>query len=256
MSIRLLLTNDDGFDAPGLEASWNAAEKVWPGCSTVIAPHECFSAKSHATTTHPEQPLQVRDLVHNSMKGHIIEGFPADCVRVGLKGLELDKGQKTILISGINPGGNLGMDIYYSGTVAAAREAVALGYSAVAVSVYMRKEIPMHWPTLTDWTSEVFRSLKDRLEGDTPTFWNVNMAALPEGTPMPRIRFVPASTDPLAVRFTQKEPNDTRSFRYSGSYQDRPQKPDTDVNIVFSGGIAVTPLRLDVTDQSLLDTLR
>lgn len=253
---KVFLTNDDGYDAPGLLAAWEAVERVWPGRGVVIAPNQCFSAKSHATTTHPDSPLEVHDLVHPEMKGVVIKGYPADCVRVGLKGLDFGHGDRPLLIAGINPGGNLGIDIYYSGTVAAAREAAALGCSAVALSAYKQKEVEFDWVTLSEWASEVLRILKGRLELDPPTLWNVNLAGLPKGSAMPEIQFVPASIDPLAVAFTREPSNERPSLTYSGCYQDRPRHPGTDVEVVLSGGIAVTPLRLDVTDESLLDTFR
>ncbi len=252
---KVLLTNDDGYDFPGLLASWEAVERLWPGAAHIVAPGQCFSAKSHATTTHPDSPLIVRDLDHPRMAGVIVEGYPADCVRVGLKGLGPREKDRPLWISGINPGGNLGIDIYYSGTVAAAREAVALGCSAVALSVYKQKKIEIDWESITLWVIEVLRVLKPRLEEDEPTLWNVNMAGLEKGTSMPEIQFVPASTDPLEIAFSRAQSNDQTELTYCGCYQDRPRKPGTDVDIVLSGGIAVTPLRLDVTDESLLDTL-
>ncbi|MCA9428260.1 MAG: 5'/3'-nucleotidase SurE [Candidatus Omnitrophica bacterium] len=256
MITQVYLTNDDGFDAPGLLASWEAVEIVWPNLARVVAPHQCFSAKSHATTTHPDSLLEVRDLEHPTMKGVIVEGYPADCVRVGCRGLEEAREGRPLWVAGINPGGNLGIDIYYSGTVAAAREAAALGCPAVSLSVYKQKRVDIDWESVTQWAVEVLRVLKPRLEESPSTLWNVNMAGLDKGSAMPEIQFVPASTDPLDVAFTQNENNGTRRFTYSGCYQDRPRKRGTDVDVVLSGGIAVTPMRLDVTDESLLDTLR
>ena len=253
---QVFLTNDDGYDAPGLLASWNAVVRVWPNLARVVAPNQCFSAKSHATTTHPDSPLRVRDLNHPEMEGVIVEGYPADCVRVGCAALNGGKDEKTLWVAGINPGGNLGIDIYYSGTVAAAREAVALGCPAVALSVYKQRGIDIDWETITDWATVILSKLKPDLEEGIPALWNVNMAGLPKGEAMPEIQFVPASIDPLEISFRQNTNNGARDFTYSGCYQDRPKKKGTDVEVVLSGGIAVTPLRLDVTDEALLDTPR
>lgn len=253
---RILLTNDDGYDAPGLYAAWQAVEAVWPGCGVVIAPDRCHSAKSHATTTHPESPLVVEPLDHPAMRGCVIGGYPADCARVGLRGLDLPEAERTILVSGVNPGGNLGIDVYYSGTVAAAREAAALGVSAVALSAYIRRENPIDWETIADWAAVVLRTLKERLESEPTTLWNVNMAALPKGEAMPPISYVPVSTDPLAVSFRREEEDGRSAYVYTGPYQNRPKRAGTDVETVLSGGIAVSPLRLDATDETLLDTLR
>ena len=115
---RILVSNDDGIDAPGLQALREAAEQF--GEVTVVAPEAGLSGCSHQVTT--DQPLRIslRELGRFS-----INGMPADCVRVGLQHLQPDTAW---VLSGINAGGNLGADVHYSGTVAAVREAVLHGW--------------------------------------------------------------------------------------------------------------------------------
>ena len=116
--MRILLTNDDGIDAPGLEALRQAAAPL--GEVVLVAPLDTLSGCSHRVTT--DHPVRV----HERGPGrYAIDGTPADCARVGLYGLARDAAW---VLSGVNAGGNLGADVWHSGTVAAAREAVLHGW--------------------------------------------------------------------------------------------------------------------------------
>ena len=252
MTRPVLLTNDDGYEAEGLLALWRAAREVFGGNVFVAAPRQCWSAKSHATTMHPREGIRIDDLEHAEMRGKVVSAYPADCVRVALCGLDLFAGETPLVLSGINPGANAGIDLYYSGTAAAAREAAALGCPAVAFSVLIRPEIDLDWKTMTDWTIHVLGLLEPEIRGEGPILWNVNFPALPPGSPPPPVRFVPMSTDPHPIAY---EPHRTeeKSLSYKGPYYLREQRPGTDVEAVFSGFVSVTPLALDLTDWNRLD---
>ncbi len=133
--MRLLLTNDDGWDAPGLAALKTLAAQL--GEVYVLAPRDPHSYAGHRVTT--EDPLE---LVETGPQQFSLSGTPADCVRVAL--VELFPAIDWVL-SGINRGGNLGADIFTSGTVAAAREAALLGKRAIAISQYVQKGMPLDW---------------------------------------------------------------------------------------------------------------
>ncbi len=139
--MRLLLTNDDGIDAPGLRALEEAARHL--GEAVVVAPEEVQSGCSHQVTTHG--PIRVREV---SPGRYALDGTPADCVRIGLQHVVPDAAW---VLSGINMGGNLGADVYHSGTVAAAREAVLHGWPAVALSHYRRRDVPIDWDRAIRW---------------------------------------------------------------------------------------------------------
>src|SRR5262245_33170408 len=133
--MKLLLTNDDGIDAPGLEALGRAAAAL--GQIVTVAPCHGHSGCSHRVTT--DQPLRVR--AHRPDRW-AVEGTPADCVRVGLHALAPDAAW---VLAGLNDGGNLGADVHLSGTVAAVREGVLLGRPGVAVSHYRRGGRLIDW---------------------------------------------------------------------------------------------------------------
>src|SRR5438128_9495066 len=147
--MRLLLTNDDGILAPGLQALFKTALQL--GDPVVVAPVEALSGCSHRVTT--DGPL----LVERREPGrYALDGTPADCVRVGLHRLAPDS---TWVLSGINAGGNLGADVWHSGTVAAAREAVLHGWPSIALSQYRKKALAFDWDRSVSWVARLVREI-------------------------------------------------------------------------------------------------
>lgn len=227
----LILTNDDGLDAPGLQALYEATEHV--GKRSVIAPVDPWSSRSHAVTT--DRALRI--LVHDD--GRVgVAGTPADCVRLGLH--HLAPGAQWVL-SGINAGGNLGADIYHSGTVAAAREAVLHGRPAVALSHYWARGRPIDWPQAARWAARVLTLLLAQ-PWEPGTFWNVNLPHPEPGSPDPPIIECPLDPSPLPLRFHIEGD----SARYTGDYQTRARQPGCDVDLCFRGHITLTCVPLFV----------
>ena len=150
--MNLLLSNDDGIDAPGLEALRCAALTI--GEPVVVAPASPQSGVSHAVTAHGPLRIEAR-----GEKRFAVYGTPADCTRIGL--LKLVPDAKWVL-SGINHGGNLGADVHYSGTVAAVREAVLHGWPGVAVSHYRRDKMEFDWQRAASWVARVLRELRPK----------------------------------------------------------------------------------------------
>lgn len=253
MTTPILLTNDDGYDAPGLKALWECA--VAFGDCQVAAPATPWSVRSHATTVDPKAPIKVSPLALDGMRGVVVDGYPADCTRVGLLGIDLFQGKRPLVLAGINGGANVGVDAFYSGTLAAAREAVALGCSAIALSLLTSKELIHDWDRTSRWAKKVLEWLIPLALENTPTLWNVNLPCRPNPPDAPEIRIVPMSTDPLAVAFKPHN-GDPRVLAYSGPYYDRHARPGTDVEALFSGAITVTPMSLDHTHHGLLESTR
>src|SRR5258708_2791315 len=176
--MRLLLTNDDGIAAPGIEALFEAAAKV--GDPVVVAPLNALSGCSHRVTTEGPIRIERRQLAH-----YAVDGTPADCVRVALHHLAPDTAW---VLSGINAGGNLGADVYHSGTVAAVREAVLHGWPGIALSQYIKRTLPLDWDRAAQWVVPVLRELMGR-PLMTGTFWNINLPHLEPGAPAPEVVF-------------------------------------------------------------------
>ncbi|MEB3213536.1 MAG: 5'/3'-nucleotidase SurE [Leptolyngbyaceae bacterium] len=226
-----ILTNDDGIDAPGIAALREAVIQAGIPDSVIVAPHAHQSGCSHQLTR--GRPLTID---RRSDRAIAIDGTPADCTRVAASYLYPDT---RFVLSGINAGGNLGADIYVSGTVAAVREAALLRIPGIAFSQYIKRPQPIDWAIATRLTIRVLKELIDHpwKEG---TFWNVNLPSVAPGDPDPDIVFCQLCTQPLPL----DHECDGRIFQYVGDYSLRPRTAKADVEVCFSGNIAVTQLQL------------
>jgi 5'-nucleotidase len=229
--MNFLLSNDDGIDAPGLNALLTAARDF--GNPVVVAPATPQSGMSHRVTWENSVRLEPRG--ENQFAVH---GTPADCTRLGL--LRVAPDTKWVL-SGINEGGNLGADVYYSGTVAAVREAVLHGWPGIAFSHYIRAgKHGLDWPRAARWTARVLTELLPR-PVEPGLFYNVNFPDFASGEPEPPVVFCPLDSHPLPLSYRHEENGE---HFYDGHYHSRQRNPGTDVDTCFSGSIAVTAIRL------------
>jgi 5'-nucleotidase len=227
--MKLLLTNDDGIDAPGLAALLRAAREI--GDPLVAGPLEQFSGCSHRVTT--DQPVRIERRADNVFA---IDGTPADCVRLGLHSLSTDI---QWVLAGINSGGNLGTDVHLSGTVAAVREGVLHGWPGIAVSHYRRQGGDFNWDRAVVWLVPLLRDLTTRPHR-RGTFWNINLPDPVADAPAPEIVFCPLDTQPLPLSFHQEGD----LYHYNGDYHQRRRDAGSDVDVCFRGNIAVTLINL------------
>lgn len=227
--MRVVLTNDDGIEAPGL-AALEAAAAALGATLVVVAPAECHSGCGHRVTT--ARPIQVADMGPGRFR---VDGTPADCVRIALARLAPDA---RLVLSGINAGGNLGADIHHSGTVAAAREATLHGVPAVAASQYHRRGTAIDWGRAARWVADVLALLRDR-EHVPGEFWNVNLPDLPAGDAPPAVVECPVDGSPFGIAYRPT----AEGFAYESSYHERPRVAGGDVDVCFGGRIAVSRVR-------------
>ncbi len=228
--MKVLLTNDDGIDAPGL----NALAGVVEGEVYVAAPDRQRSECGHQVTT--RSPIAVE---RRGERGVAVDGTPADCVRLALRGGLFGDVEFDWVLSGINEGGNLGVDCYISGTVAAAREAAILGTAAVALSHYRRAQLPIDWTVSQERARSVLNALI--LQPKTaPGFWNVNFPHGEEIGNSPEMVYCPPSNQPLPVAYQLVESD----YQYCGVYAERIGEPGSDVAHCFAGRIAVSRMTL------------
>ncbi len=227
--MKLIITNDDGIEAPGIAALTEAAAEL--GQAIVVAPAFEQSGVGHQVTT--SAPLQVEQLEENRYQVH---GTPADCARVGLTWIAPDADW---LLSGINAGANLGSDLYHSGTVAAAREAAILGYPGLALSQYIARDHDLEWALSVHHAGWLLRTLTEK----KPQPWeylNVNLPHPLSRELRPALRFCRQDRHPHRFRYVE-EPE---GLRYNRDFHDRPRDPGLDVDICFSGAVSVTRLRV------------
>ncbi|MEB3309655.1 MAG: 5'/3'-nucleotidase SurE [Snowella sp.] len=223
----LILTNDDGIDAPGILALRHAVQDK----AVIVAPKDHYSGCGHQITAH--QPIHVEK---RSDTEFAVGGTPADCTRLGVTHLYPEA---EWVLSGINAGGNLGVDAYISGTVAAVREAAILGFKGIAISHWIKRPLVIDWAIASAWTAQVLEQLWS-LPLPPKHFWNVNLPHLEPGSPLPEMVFCEASNDPLPVAYQL----DGEFYCYHGEYAKRDRTAGTDVDICFSGKIAITQLRV------------
>jgi len=228
--VRLVLTNDDGVEAPGLAALFRAARTC--GDTLIVAPADAQSGVGHQLTT--QAPLRVAALDADRFR---VDGTPADCTRLALTELAPDAAW---LLAGINQGGNLGADVYTSGTVAAAREAALLGRRAIALSQYIGRSRTVDWDLSARRAEHVLRLLLDR-PLEPGHFWNVNLPHPDGDLDEVPIVFCGLDTRPHGVRYRREGD----LFVYAGDYHARPRQAGRDVDVCFGGRIAVTRVSLE-----------
>jgi 5'-nucleotidase len=255
--MRILLVNDDGIDAPGIRALYQAIADL--GEVHVVAPAKVQSAKSHAVTFHRAIAVESRTISRGEDQGDFeglaVHGTPADCVKLAAR--HLVPGPIDLVLSGINAGANIGVNVLYSGTVAAAAEAAIMGLPAVAVSLHIGRYEATRW----DMAGVAARRVLDQLlaVGLQPgVVMNVNLPILDEGQPPTGLRVVPASCVPLADEYDRQtdEGNGRVSFAASGGLRFAHACRETDVHMLFDRHVTVTPLRFDVNCQPSLAAWR
>lgn len=197
----------------------------------VAAPLHGHSGCSHRVTTHEGIVVELRD-----ERRAVVHGTPADCVRVALHRFypEFDW-----VLAGINSGGNLGANVYLSGTVAAVREAVLHGRPGIAFSCYKRREMDFDWPRVSRWVRILVPELLAQ-PWEPGIFWNVNLPHLPASASDPEVVYCRLDPHPLPLSFREDE----GKLFYDGNYHDRQRTPGRNVDVCFNGRIAVTRLNL------------
>jgi 5'/3'-nucleotidase len=234
IALKIVLTNDDGFEAPGLEALFRCVRHL--GEVVIVAPQQTQSGIAHRVTT--RDPIRFKKLEPNR---YSVAGTPADCARIALKVITPDANW---LIAGINPGANLGSDVYNSGTVAAAREAAILGYPSIAISQYIAKDQQVDWSITGFHAGRVLDMLLDQ---DLPPghFWNVNLPNPIPGNSELAYEFCGLDTNPHNYTYVQNGDE----LMYKGTIHERPRDSGKDVAMCFDEGrIAITRLAVGASE--------
>jgi 5'-nucleotidase len=244
----ILLTNDDGIFAPGLQALHTRLASRHT--VVVVAPDQERSAVGHGITLH--HPLRAFPVTLNAhFEGYAVSGTPADCIKLGIT--DLLPRRPDLVVSGINPGANVGVNVNYSGTVAAAKEAALYGLPAIAVSVEGREVVNFEDAAVfaAGLAETVFRQGLPR-----GTFLNVNIPNIPftdiAGTVVSR-----QSTSLLADRFEKRtDPRNKTYYWPGGDPQTFDEDPEIDGAALQGKRISITPIKCDMTDYASLERLR
>lgn len=238
--MHLLLTNDDGIFAPGLAALYKRIRQL--GKVTVAAPSNAQSGAGHAISLNEIRCQNVD--IEGLFKGYSIDGSPADCVKVALNQLISDE-PVDLVISGMNHGANVGINVFYSGTVAGAIEAAFYNLPAIAVSAAFDE--PMEFEAAAEYAFKVINQLTDLPCGRVA---NLNIPRLSKGQPK-EVLVVPQSIHGFEEEY-QIRTDDTGQHVYKltgGSHRDPHDSGWTDTTALLAGYITLTCLRQDLTDD-------
>lgn len=245
---RILVCNDDGVEAPGIKLLARIAQHlsrdVW-----VVAPEQEQSGASHSLTLH--RPLRVRKL---GPRRFAVDGTPTDCVLLAVNAVLKDK-RPDLVLSGINSGANMGEDVTYSGTVAAAMEASLLDLRAIALSQHIADDRKVDWAAAAEWAPKVIRRLA-ALPWPRDSFYNVNFPQLKPGA----VKGIAAAAQggrKIGDHLLQRLDPRGRPYYWIGPQRDEEHtRAGSDVRAVAEGYVAVTPVFLDLTNRRALSTLR
>jgi 5'-nucleotidase len=243
----ILLTNDDGINAPGLVAMYRELVKL--GEVHVVAPETVQSATGHGITI--TTPLLTSSVtVENGFTGIAVDGRPADCVKLAIA--KLLPRQPDLVVSGINAGANTGINVVYSGTIAAAIEAAFLGLPAVASSLYLRRDVPTDYARAAVFTRQTIELI---LEAGLPAgrVATINLPALEPGEQPTGVKLVRQCVRGWADTYEERKDPRGRSYFWNSSvFTLGDTEDDTDVAALRDKYITVTPLQFDLTHYPML----
>jgi 5'-nucleotidase len=248
-SVKILLSNDDGYRAEGLAALAEAMKPL--GAVTIVAPDRNRSGASNSLTL----DVPVRATRYDN-EAYYVNGTPTDCVHLAVSGL-FDF-EHDIVVSGVNDGANLGDDTLYSGTVAAAVEGRFLGLPAIAVSLCITPESPRNFASAAQVAAQLVQRMRtERLHGPDvgPVILNVNVPDLPEG----QLRGIKVTR--LGNRHRSKpivkahDPRGREVYWVGNAGTGQDAGPGTDFHAVAEGYASITPLQIDLTRHSALTEL-
>ena len=247
--MNIFITNDDGINAEGIKI---LAEEISKIANTyVVAPDSPRSASGHAITLH--KPILINDeFIAENVEAYSTSGTPADCVKVGieaiLKDVEID-----LVLSGINNGPNLGNDVLYSGTVAAAIEGLIERKPSIALSCNSSKVSTEEYEEAAKYTVALIQKLEGNLDKLDEIILNVNF---PKGDKKG------VKITKLGERVYNNVMDDRKSLRgqryvwMGGDLADVPQDKDSDIVAVENGYVSITPVHIDMTNLSKMKTLK
>lgn len=262
--LKILVSNDDGIESPGVFALAGGF-KTW-GRAIIAAPTQEKSTSGHSLTFH--KPLR---LFRHGKDAWAISGSPADCIYIGIN--EVVGARPDLVVSGVNRGANLAQDVYYSGTVSAAREAALMGIPAMAVSLAIdakdwgKEKIPLHFASAAKWSEKVLRMVLLNLGGTKSLFdglkaWpvgmvlNINVPNLPSNS-IKGIKLAKLGRRNYGADIIKRV--DARGREYfwvGGNYQGFEPIKNSDCVAVSRKYVSVTPLAIDCTDYDVTDIIK
>ena len=245
----ILISNDDGYLAPGLLALVNAIRPL--GRITVIAPEQNHSGASNSLTL--SRPLSIHRIAGGERDGFVfINGTPTDCVHIAMTGY-LDH-RPDLVVSGINHGPNIGVDVLYSGTVSAAMEAMLMGYPAIATSLYSYSS--KKFEPAAKWVRAFLEGRKDFKILPERTFLNINFPPGPSED-YKGVEVTVLGNRAYKENFEERVDPRGRSYYWlAGDPVEDKEVPGTDGYALLQNKISITPVKFDMTNYNFIEDLK
>ncbi len=242
--MQILLTNDDGYHAPGLQTLYRilSANKAWD--LSIVAPERQRSATGHAITLF--DPILVEEhVLEGRGRGFAIYGTPSDCVKLAIQGEIIPR--PDLVISGINSGQNLGTDVFYSGTVSAALEGVLLGVPAIAISLVSYKD--QEFEPAAEFIAAFLPKLITKLDHG---LININIPARPKKDWL-GIRITKLGKTVYKNVFESRVDPRGRNYFWQAGTMVKDQEANSDISAIQEGYISITPIHSDLTDYNRMN---
>ncbi len=246
--MKILISNDDGIDSAGISALAKELKKI--GDVTVIAPRTEQSAVGHAITM--KIPLRITEYFKNGdFFGYAIDGTPADCIKIGIRNIL--KEPPDIVLSGINCGSNTAINIIYSGTVSAAREAAIMDIPSIAVSVTDHN--PKHYEYAAKFSARLTQMVVEK-KLKTGTLLNVNVPDLPESEIAGVLLTQQGKSKWDDIYEERRDPYGRKYYWLTGNLIQADATLDTDQFAVRQNYVSVTPVHFDLTDYEMFESMK
>lgn len=250
--MKILISNDDGIAATGIKALMEVLSKEHD--VYVIAPDRERSAAGHSLTLHT--PLRVEELESKfgAKRVWITTGTPGDCVKIGLCAI-LEEGEKPdIVISGINHGPNLGIDILYSGTVSCAMEGAMLGYPSIAVSLASMGSEPEYFVTAANFIAKLLPQI-EKMNFPKKTILNINTPALEEQDIF-GVEITKLGTKMFTDEYEKRtDPRGKTYYWLAGELTSKHEEDGTDIAALRQNMISITPVSFELTNKEVMKEL-
>jgi len=242
----ILLTNDDGIHAEGLLALRRELDKI--GETTVFAPSRERSGVAHGVTI--SRPIAVEEVMLDGANAYAVDGTPVDCVKIAVKGMGTTRPE--LVVSGINSGSNVGIDVIYSGTVSAAVEAAIMGLPAVAISLVSKSS---DFSYAARFGAEIAQALLEDRFLPPGVLLNINVPGVPEGE-IRGVAITKQSRSCYGERFEREDLSPKKMFfTLTGKLVDLAEPSDVDVTALSNNYISVTPIHFDLTHYPSIEAL-
>lgn len=250
--MRILISNDDGITAKGINVLRIALEKAGHDVY-MVAPVKEESGTGHGVTLH--RPLRVSEyIIDGNLIGYAVDGKPSDCIKLACWGIYKDI-EFDMIISGINRGENLGTDVLYSGTVSAAAEGALTGVKSIAISMVKEKDKEFKFETASEFVVKYIEEIKN-IDFPKESLININVPNL-DYKDLKGFKYTKQGDRKYKDNFIERiDPQGNKYYWLGGEVFELENDKNADFNVVKEGYVSITPINLNLTDREFLERMK